>query len=70
MLQLKLHTLGKRRYNYDTTFHMQVYLGSKFCPPLLEAVGLPSARCASAASGSYMNVDVFGTKTFSLNYIL
>jgi hypothetical protein len=38
--QLQLRTLGKRSYNYDATFHIQVYLDSKFHPPLLEAVGL------------------------------
>jgi hypothetical protein len=53
---------------------MQGYLDSKFYPPLLEAVGIYdkkyTARCASAANGSCMYVDVFGTKTVSLNHIL
>jgi hypothetical protein len=38
--QLKLHTLHKRRYNLDALFLTQVYRGSKFCPSVLETVGL------------------------------
>jgi hypothetical protein len=37
---LKLHTLRKRRYHLDEIFPIQVYLGSKFCPSVLEIVGL------------------------------
>jgi hypothetical protein len=37
---LKLHTLRKRRYHLDVLFLIQVYLGSKFCPSVLETVGL------------------------------
>jgi hypothetical protein len=37
---LKLHTLGKRRNHLDALFLIQVYLGSKFCPSVLETVGL------------------------------
>jgi hypothetical protein len=38
--QLKLHTLRKRRYHLDALFLTQVYRGSKFCPSVLETVGL------------------------------
>jgi hypothetical protein len=38
--QLKLHTLHKRRYHLDALFLTQVYRGSKFCPSVLETVGL------------------------------
>jgi hypothetical protein len=38
---LKLHTLRKRRYHLDALFLIQVYRGLKYCPSLLEAVGLP-----------------------------
>jgi hypothetical protein len=37
---LKLHTLRKRRYHLDALFIIQVYRGLKYCPSLLEAVGL------------------------------
>jgi hypothetical protein len=37
---LKLHTLRKRRYHLDALFLIQVYRGLKYCPSLLEAVGL------------------------------
>jgi hypothetical protein len=37
---LKLHTLRKRRYHLDALFLIQVYLGFKFCPSVLETVGL------------------------------
>jgi hypothetical protein len=37
---LKLHTLWKRRYHLDALFLIQVYRGLKYCPSLLEAVGL------------------------------
>jgi hypothetical protein len=38
--QLRLHTLHKRRYHLDALFLTQVYRGSKFCPSVLETVGL------------------------------
>jgi hypothetical protein len=38
--QLKLHTLSNRRYNHDTFFLIQVYLGSKFYPSLSETSSL------------------------------
>jgi hypothetical protein len=38
--QLKLHTLRKRRYHFDALFLTQLYRGSKFCPSVLETVGL------------------------------
>jgi hypothetical protein len=37
---LKLHTLRKRSYHLDALFIIQVYRGLKYCPSLLEAVGL------------------------------
>jgi hypothetical protein len=37
---LKLHTLRKRRYHLDALFLIQVCRGLKYCPSLLEAVGL------------------------------
>jgi hypothetical protein len=37
---LKLHTLHKRRDHLDALFLIQVYLGSKFCPSVMETVGL------------------------------
>jgi hypothetical protein len=37
---LKLHALRKRRYQLDSLFLIQVYRGLKYCPSLLEAVGL------------------------------
>jgi hypothetical protein len=37
---LKLHTSRKRRYHLDALFLIQVYRGLKYCPSLLEAVGL------------------------------
>jgi hypothetical protein len=37
---LKLHTLPKRRHRLDVLFLIQVYRGFKYCPSLLEAVGL------------------------------
>jgi hypothetical protein len=37
---LKLHTLRNRRYRLDAIFLIQVYCGLKYCPSLLEAVGL------------------------------
>jgi hypothetical protein len=64
---------------------MQVYLGCKFYPSVLEPVSLQvpaqhinvccssknclSAICASAAVVC-RDIDVFGTKTVSLNHIL
>jgi hypothetical protein len=38
--QLKLDTLRMRRHRLDALFFIQVYLGSKFCPSVLETVGL------------------------------
>jgi hypothetical protein len=38
--QLKLQTLRKRRYYLDALFLIQVYLGSIFCPSVLDTVGL------------------------------
>jgi hypothetical protein len=38
--QLKLHTLRMRRQHLDALFFIQVYRGSKFCPSVLENVGL------------------------------
>jgi hypothetical protein len=38
--QLKLHTLRMRRQHLDALFFTQVYPGSKFCPSVLEIVGL------------------------------
>jgi hypothetical protein len=37
---LKLHSLCKRRYHLDALFLIQIYRGLKYCPSLLEAVGL------------------------------
>jgi hypothetical protein len=37
---LKLHTLHERRDHLNALFLIQVYLGSKFCPSVLETVGL------------------------------
>jgi hypothetical protein len=37
---IKLHTLPKRRDHFNALFLIQVYLGSKFCPSVLETVGL------------------------------
>jgi hypothetical protein len=37
---LKLHTLRKRRDHLDALFLIQVYLGSKLWPSVLENVGL------------------------------
>jgi hypothetical protein len=37
---LKLRTLRKMRYHLDALFLVQVYRGLKYCPSLLEAVGL------------------------------
>jgi hypothetical protein len=34
--ELKLHTLGMRRYCLDELFLIQVYLGYKFCPSVLK----------------------------------
>jgi hypothetical protein len=34
------YTLRKRRYHLDALFFIQVYRGLKYCPSLLEAVGL------------------------------
>jgi hypothetical protein len=38
--QLKLYTLRKRRYHLGAIFLTQVYRGSKYCPSVLETVGL------------------------------
>jgi hypothetical protein len=37
---LKLHSLRKRRDHLEALFLIQVYLDSKFCPSVLETVGL------------------------------
>jgi hypothetical protein len=37
--ELKLHTLCMTRQHLDALFLIQVYLGSKFCPSVLEIVG-------------------------------
>jgi hypothetical protein len=37
---LKLHTLCQRRCHLDALFLIQVYRGLKYCPSLLEVVGL------------------------------
>jgi hypothetical protein len=37
---LKFHTLRKRRYHLHALFITHVYHGLKYCPSLLEAVGL------------------------------
>jgi hypothetical protein len=38
--ELKLHTLHIRRHRLDALFFIQVYIGLKFCPSVLEIVGL------------------------------
>jgi hypothetical protein len=38
--ELKLHTLPIRRHRLEVLFFIQVYLGLKFCPSVLEIVGL------------------------------
>jgi hypothetical protein len=38
--QLQLHTLRTGRHRLDTLFLIHVHLGLKFCPPVLETVGL------------------------------
>jgi hypothetical protein len=38
--QIKLHTLHKRRYHINALLFIQVYVGSKLGPFLLETVGL------------------------------
>jgi hypothetical protein len=38
--ELKLHILRRRRHRLDALFLTQVYSGSKFCPSVLETVGL------------------------------
>jgi hypothetical protein len=35
-----MHTLYMRRHRLDALFRSQVYLGSEFCPSVLEIVGL------------------------------
>ncbi|PNF35161.1 hypothetical protein B7P43_G08774, partial [Cryptotermes secundus] len=45
--ELKLHTLCTRRHCLDALFLIQVYFGSKFCPSLLEIVGLEFLLCIS-----------------------
>jgi hypothetical protein len=37
---LKFHILGDRRCHWDALFLLNVFIGSKFCPALLETVGL------------------------------
>jgi hypothetical protein len=36
--QLKLHSLHKRKCHPETLFLIQIYLGSKFCPFLLDCI--------------------------------
>jgi hypothetical protein len=44
--ELKFHTLRMRRHRLDALFLTHVYFGSKFCPSVLEIVGLRvPARC-------------------------
>jgi hypothetical protein len=38
--ELRLHILRMRRHRLDAVFLTQVYSGSKFCPAVLETVGL------------------------------
>jgi hypothetical protein len=38
--QLKSHTLQKRRHHLDALFRTQLYLGSKFCPSVLNTIGI------------------------------
>jgi hypothetical protein len=38
--ELKLHTLRMRRHRLDALFLTQVFFGFKFCPSILEIVGL------------------------------
>jgi hypothetical protein len=40
LVELKLHTLFIRRHRLDALFLTQVYFGLKFCPSVLEIVGL------------------------------
>jgi hypothetical protein len=40
LLELKLHTLCIRRHLLDAVFLTQVYVSLKFCPSVLEIVGL------------------------------
>jgi hypothetical protein len=40
LVELKLHTLRIRRHRLDALFLTQVYFGLKFCPSVLEIVGL------------------------------
>jgi hypothetical protein len=40
LLELKLHTLYIRRHRLDALFLAQVYFDLKFCPCVLEIVGL------------------------------
>jgi hypothetical protein len=44
--ELTLYTLSARRHRLDAVFLTQVYSGSKFCPSVLETVGLRAPpRC-------------------------
>jgi hypothetical protein len=38
--ELRLHALRMRRHRLDILFLTQIYLGSKFCSPVLEIFGL------------------------------
>jgi hypothetical protein len=89
LLLLLLDIWCKSKYHLDALFLTHVYPGSKFCPSVLETVGLwvppryirefsvlsvrsfstnfPSPRCASAANAVCRDVNVFRTKTVSLN---
>jgi hypothetical protein len=85
LVKLKLYTLYIRRHRLDALFLTQVYFGLKFCPSVLEIVGLrvpalfnvcssskncPSARSASAANVVCRDVDVFGARNVLLSRLL
>jgi hypothetical protein len=80
----KLHTLCKRRYHLDALFLIQVYRGLKYCPSLLEAVGLrvstrrdlsmfnfsPSLKnCPSARCASAADVVCRDSDVFRTNIV-
>jgi hypothetical protein len=43
--RLKLHTLQVRRHHLDAFFFIQVFLGSKFCPSLIDKSSLRILSC-------------------------
>jgi hypothetical protein len=45
--QLRSQTSRLRRHRLDALFFIQVYLGSQFCPPVFETVGLRTLLGAS-----------------------